>query len=64
MYPDDFNKYGYEQLLDWRTRILEELQQVEEQALDAGIDPTKLNVILEIGKALGKVESEIRRFLE
>jgi hypothetical protein len=64
MYPDDFNKYGYEQLLDWRTRILEELQQVEEQALDAGIDPKKLNVILEIGKALGKVESEIRRFLE
>ncbi|MBD2100976.1 hypothetical protein [Leptolyngbya sp. FACHB-261] len=59
MYPDNFNGYSFEQLTWWRTKILADLQQAEEQAIDAGIDPEELKIILSKGIALGKVESKI-----
>lgn len=62
MYPDNFNSLDFNQLIQWRTKILADLQQAEDQALDLGIDPQNLREILSIGKALGKVESEIQRF--
>jgi hypothetical protein len=64
MYPDNFNDLDFDQLTRWRTKILADLQQAEDQALDAGIDPQDLRTILSIGKALGKVESEMQRILD
>lgn len=64
MYPDNFNNCDLEQLKSWRTKILADLQQAEERAIDAGIDPQELKRILPIGIALGKVESELQNHLE
>lgn len=60
MYPDAFGSYNFEELATWRTRILADLQEAEQRAIDAGVDPQELNEILSIGIALGKVESEIQ----
>lgn len=60
MYPDNFNDCDLEQLKWWRTKILTDLQQAEERAIDAGINPEQLKAILSIGVALGKIENEMQ----
>jgi hypothetical protein len=62
MYPDDFSDLDFDELGDWRTRILQDLHEVEEEAIDAGIDPDDIERILLIGMALGKVESELQNY--
>lgn len=64
MYPDNFNGYDFEQLKQWRTKLLADLQQAEQQAIDAGMHPEVLKTILLMGIALGKVESEIQNHLK
>jgi len=60
MYPDNFNDCSFEQLAQWRTKILSDLQQAQEKALDAGVHPGVLKMILSTGIALGKVESQMQ----
>lgn len=60
MYPDNFNDCSFKQLARWRTQILSDLQQAQEQAIDGGIHPEVLKTILSMGIALGKVESQIQ----
>ena len=64
MYPDNFNDFDLDQLKDWRNRILSDLQQAQERALDAGVDQEELRAILSMGIAFGKVESKMQDYLQ
>ncbi|MFP5270292.1 hypothetical protein [Coleofasciculus sp.] len=61
MYPDNFKDLPLEVLRSWRTQILADLQQAEERAIDAGIDPEEVRIISSISRALGKVEESETR---
>ena len=59
MTASDFEHYDDEQLIDALKKLLEDKFEMEEEALQAGLEHDEINELIELGKRIGSLENEL-----
>lgn len=59
MTASDFQYYDDDQLINALKRLLENKFEMEEEALQAGLEQEEINKLIELGKSIGSIENEL-----